>query len=277
MQELRNLNDVLYAEKRDKENHLREREDRLELLELARMQVAQEALRLLIPDLKIHTIRHLRKSVPGFTIKTTAGWFGREKVAPSEDIDLVRVRLGIFLDNTDGTKPPQWTKTAGEFDRRLAACAADIKQIQRDLDEIAKRQAAIEKLLGGDLAKLPAETQKQIKHAAKVAHAKPAAMSEPIPSSRPQQYDTTSHSLDYVSMWLWYTILTDSADSSAAQTNLDPEHRTYDSDHSHQHNHDQLVPDASHHVHGDTATLDHTSPGHGTLAHHTDLGSQSFS
>lgn len=239
----------------------------------------------LVPNLKMRTVLKLQELVPGFAVKTIKGWLWGEKVDPQEDIDLVRIRLGIFLDNLPKDQPKVWLKHIPAIDTEIGNREELITATEKEIAEIVKRIDAVTRLMQGGFDRLPPDGKTQVLQAAKAAQLSRETMTKPVsgsPVPAPVQSKTnSSNDPDLTAQWLWYVLLNDIILGDNSPLVLGEPIAKH-------HGHDDAVMlesgadrDKSNHHHGSDEPLPEQTHGHDhhhdTLAHHVDLGSQAFS
>jgi len=223
------LQTLLQAMQSERNSILKKQEsfgEQLRSLRETRQKMARHCVNELLPDLQAETIKALRREVPNFSIPTKSGFFSKlvsffggasaDKIDPRVPLDLLRIHLGSYLDNSE--EKPETRAKVEELDRAIHDLQTNlIKSNTERLDEISERIKALEKLQAVDQKKLNPETRDRIEEALKSQayrfrsgfgkkqpDQRQKLVAPPYPT-RPQISSDSGPSL--LEMWLWYQLL----------------------------------------------------------------------
>ncbi len=170
----------------------------------------------LLPDLKMSTVKALLVQVPHFSVPTVSLLFGiGRKVAPEVKLSTLRIQLGTYLDNTQGTVPKIWAENVLVLDAAIRELQAEhMIENGKHITELNRRIAALENLLRADIAKMDVGIQTRLA-AAVGAQIKTtwqmhniSGRTEPIPTTYPSPAQiNSSRGPSVLEMWLWWQIL----------------------------------------------------------------------
>jgi hypothetical protein len=189
-------------------------------LNRSRTTTARNCLARLLPDLEMDTIKALLRQVPDFQVPTVSGWLGfGKKVAPGVTLDSLRMKLGAYLDNTQGAVPATWKDEVLSIDTSIRDLQENlIRSNTERIADIGIRIKALEKLLRVDIAKMDPKVRTRLEQAVasqmKISRQSSRPYSNfrsavPVNTSYPSYTQINSDSgPNLLEMWLWWQILT---------------------------------------------------------------------
>jgi hypothetical protein len=267
--ELRDLSISLSDERR----RLKMRQTKLasDMRGLVRMrsEKAKQALQKLLPDHSTTTVKRVRQYVPQFPLPTIPSFLFWEVIKPTVSLDMLRMQLGSFLDQSDGWKHINtgWAMEVYNHDEAIREQqTVTAPGLVRQIEDIDARIEAIETFMKDGEQRLSPQTKAKMADALQSFHGRGLSTLQ-VPaqsyaqSSRPD-YQRPSDGIDLAGLWFWWMVLSPESEFHHHNTvSESPANNAGDTGSSNE-------GPTEHSDSGDTET---------TLAHHESLGSQSFS
>lgn len=241
----KSLQAMLGSLKEDRQNILdiQEKLDKqLRALCVTRQETARNLVNKILPDLSPETITKLRGKVPEFPIPIRRSFFDGirrffggspvEKIDPEVTLDILRMKLGAYLDGVSAEKHPNfWIERVGKINNAIHDFQTNPIKINNErLAEISARIKAIQKLQAVH-TKIDPTMQRKIEAAIKTRtdnvrlgkkHARVSPLNSKTPPAYPTHEQRSSESgPGLLEAWLWYELLSSHSDYSHETRNFD--------------------------------------------------------